>query len=72
MRFNQDKQCFVVSTSHGLKVFSTETFNVTFVRDFEGGIKFAELLNRTNIFGFVGTGQNQAYPSTRLVLWNDV
>jgi len=40
--------------------------------DFEGGIKLADLLFRTNIIGFVGTGANPAYPSTRFVLWDDV
>ena len=79
--FNQDNECFVVSTSHGIRVFCTDEFAVTFLRgkfnnltnlDFEGGIKLADLLFRTNIIGFVGTGENPSYPSTRFILWDDV
>jgi len=40
--------------------------------DFEGGIKLGEMLFRTNIIGFVGTGNNTSYPSNRLILWDDI
>lgn len=40
--------------------------------DFDGGIKLAEMLFRTNIIGFVGTGDNTSYPATRLILWDDI
>lgn len=40
--------------------------------DFEGGIQLAEMLFRTNIIGFVGTGNNTSYPSNRLILWDDI
>lgn len=40
--------------------------------DFEGGIQIAEMLFRTNIIGFVGTGNNTSYPSNRLILWDDI
>lgn len=43
-------------------------FNV----DFDGGIKLAEMLFRTNIIGFVGTGQNSSYPTHKLILWDDI
>jgi hypothetical protein len=40
--------------------------------DFDGVIKLAEMLFRTNIIGFVGTGDNTSYPATRLILWDDI
>ena len=40
--------------------------------DFEGGIRMAEMLFRTNIIGFVGTGNNPSYSSKRLILWDDI
>ena len=40
--------------------------------DFDGGIRLAEMLFRTNIIGFVGTGQNTSYPTNRLILWDDI
>ena len=43
-----------------------------FNTDFEGGIQLAEMLFRTNIIGFVGTGNNVSYPSNRLILWDDI
>ena len=43
-----------------------------FCIDFEGGIQIAEMLFRTNIIGFVGTGNNTSYPSNRLILWDDI
>lgn len=30
------------------------------------------MLYRTNIISFVGTGENPSFPSTRLVLWDDI
>lgn len=32
----------------------------------------AEMLFRTNIIGFVGTGQNTSYASNKLILWDDI
>ena len=72
MNYNQDNECFVLSTSVGLRIFCTEEFKVTYLRDFEGGIKMADLLYRTNLIGFVGTGENPNYPSTRFILWDDI
>jgi hypothetical protein len=40
--------------------------------EFEGGIRMAEMLFRTNIIGFVGTGNNPSYSSKRLILWDDI
>lgn len=45
---------------------------VIYFIDFEGGIKIGEMLFRTNIIGFVGTGNNTSYPSNRLILWDDI
>lgn len=70
--FNQDNGCFIVATGSGLRVFNTNEFQSTFFRDFEGGIKIGEMLFRTNIIGFVGTGNNTSYPSNRLILWDDI
>ena len=47
-------------------------FSPLFFIDFEGGIKLGEMLFRTNIIGFVGTGKNSNYPSNRLILWDDI
>jgi len=30
------------------------------------------MLYRTNIISFVGTGENPSFPSSRLVLWDDI
>lgn len=30
------------------------------------------MLDRTNIIGLVGTGQNVKYPTTRVVIWDDI
>ena len=48
------------------------TNHVFYFIDFEGGIKIGEMLFRTNIIGFVGTGNNTSYPSNRLILWDDI
>jgi hypothetical protein len=51
----------------------TDTNHIYFLNpDFEGGIQLAEMLFRTNIIGFVGTGNNVSYPSNRLILWDDI
>jgi len=61
-----------VSTSIGIRVFNTHEFQCTFYRKFEGGIKKAEMLNRTNIIALVGTGENSSFPKEKLVLWDDI
>ena len=30
-----------------------------------------EMLGRTNIFAFVGTGHNQKFPKNKVILWDD-
>lgn len=72
LNFNQDNGCFICSTSNGIRVFNTDEFQSTFYRDFEGGVKMAEMLFRTNIIALVGTGNNNSYPSQRLILWDDI
>jgi len=51
---------------------STRSADLPIFKDFEGGIKLGEMLFRTNIIGFVGTGDNSSYPSNRLILWDDI
>ena len=70
--FNQDQGCFILSTTIGIRVFNTFEFQSTFHRKFEGGIRLAEMLNRTNVIALVGTGENTSYPKDRLILWDDI
>lgn len=59
------------SEAHFLEVIKFNKYlNISI--DFDGGIKLAEMLFRTNIIGFVGTGDNTSYPATRLILWDDI
>ena len=54
-------------------IFTKEKHNLLiFFTDFEGGIKLGEMLFRTKIIGFVGTGKNTSYPGNRLILWDDI
>jgi WD40 repeat protein len=61
-----------VSTSTGIRVFNTHEFQSTFKRAFEGGMRMAEMLFRTNIIALVGTGDSTSYPRDRLILWDDI
>jgi hypothetical protein len=62
VNFNQDSGCFICCTNHGLQVYNTYKLQSTFERGFIGGLKFAEMLYRTNIIAFIGTGNNTNYP----------
>ena len=59
---------------HPYAILANKTHLLTyrFILDFDGGIQIAEMLFRTNIIGFVGTGHNTSYPSNRLILWDDI
>lgn len=59
------------SEAHFLEVIKFNKY-LNILIDFDGGIKLAEMLFRTNIIGFVGTGDNTSYPATRLILWDDI
>ena len=62
---------FILSID-GVKINYNLTTLIFYFTDFEGGIKIGEMLFRTNIIGFVGTGNNTSYPSNRLILWDDI
>lgn len=57
---------------HGLEISFIDYLLTMLLTDFEGGMNLGEMLFRTNIIGFVGTGKNSNYPSNRLVLWDDI
>jgi hypothetical protein len=41
-------------------------------RDIDGGLSFVQMLNRSNILIFVGSGENEDdYPSNKLFFWNE-
>lgn len=41
-------------------------------RDIEGGLSFVQMLNRSNILVFVGSGENgYDYPENKLFFWNE-
>lgn len=66
-------ECSILTNSeaHFLEVIKFNEY-LNILIDFDGGIKLAEMLFRTNIIGFVGTGDNTSYPATRLILWDDI
>lgn len=41
-------------------------------RDIEGGLRFVQMLNRSNILIIVGSGEYEdEYPSNKLLFWNE-
>jgi hypothetical protein len=41
-------------------------------RDIDGGLSFVQMLNRSNILVFVGSGENEDdYPGNKLFFWNE-
>lgn len=73
VNFNQDYTCFVVGTTNGFRVYSTDPFRLTHRRDFEngGGLGVVSMLFRTNILALVGGGANPRFQPHKVVLWDD-
>lgn len=65
-RFNQDSQCFILSTDTGFHVFNSTPFAATKSRIFKSGIRFSEMLFRTNIVAFVRNNQ-----LNKVIIWDD-
>jgi WD40 repeat protein len=71
LSFNDDNSLIAISTDKGFKVYSTlSTINQINV-EINGGTSCTELLMRTNIIVFVGTGRNLQYPKNKAFVWDD-
>lgn len=69
--FNDDSSCFCVATDKGFRVYNTYPIKCKIKRDIEGGIRIIDLLSRSNVFAFVGTGQNENYKQNSLIFWDE-
>ncbi|CAN4075805.1 unnamed protein product [Withania somnifera] len=71
--FNQNGSCFAIGTNCGISVYSCDPFCEMFQRYFDngGGIGIVEMLFRSNILVFVGSGDNPQYPRNKVIIWDD-
>ena len=56
-----------MSTTEGIRLYSTENFHTMFNRDFEGGVYSSAMLNASNMMALVVGGE----PQTQVALWDD-
>jgi WD40 repeat protein len=69
--FNQDYSCFSIGTEEGFRVYETNPLKNQYERKMDGGIKFTEMLYRTNILGLIGGGEYPKFNPKKLVIWDD-
>ena len=72
INLNQDSTCFCVGTNQGFKIFSVEPFSLISEQSIPGGVRFAQMLYRTNIVALVGTGQDTSYPTHKVCIYDDL
>ena len=58
---NQDQDVLAFGTNEGFMVYCADPFAKRFERKITGGVGIIELLFRSNILAFVGTGTNKEY-----------
>ena len=68
---NQLKDSIVFGTPSGFFVYSVNPFKKILAREIPGGIKLVRILNRSNIFIFVGLSQESPYPSNKVIVWDE-
>ena len=69
--FNQDSSCFCIGTDKGFRVYNSYPLKCLIKRDIDGGVGIIEVLNRCNIFAFVGTGNNPKFSTQTIILWDE-
>ena len=61
-----------IATPNGFQIYNVSPFKLMLKRDIDGGLSFVQMLNRSNILIFVGSGENEDdYPSNKLFFWNE-
>eukprot|EP01080_Neovahlkampfia_damariscottae_P004385 gene4385-7760_t len=68
--FNQNKTHFSVGTQKGFQIYSCKPFKME-TETTIGGIRFVEMLFRSNILALVGGGKNPAFEENQVILWDD-
>lgn len=68
--FNQDSSCFCVGTNKGYRIYNSYPLKCYNKRDIDGGISLIEILNRSNILAFVGTGNSEKLKTNKVVIYD--
>lgn len=70
--FNYDNSCFSVGTNKGFRIYNSYPLKCSIKREIEGGVSVIEILNRSNVMAFVGTGNNSKFAPNKVILWDEV
>ncbi|VDD92210.1 unnamed protein product [Enterobius vermicularis] len=70
--FNQDFACFACGTQDGFFVYNTDPLKRCYFEKLPGGISAVEMLFRCNYVAVIAGGQNPAFPSNVVVVWDVV
>lgn len=68
--FNDDKTCLCLGTSKGFQIWNLVPCKMRYAREL-GGIGIVEMLEKSNILALVGGGENPAYPTNKVMIWDD-
>ena len=67
--FNNDSSCFCIGTNKGLRIYGSYPIKCVGKTDIDGGISIVDILNRSNVLAFVGTGKSDK-SLNKVILWD--
>ena len=67
--FNNDSSCFCLGTTKGFRIYGSYPLKCYGITEIDGGISIIDILNRSNILGFVGTGKSDK-SLNKVILWD--
>lgn len=69
--FNSDYTLFTCGTENGFSIYNCNPLSERISFNMGGGLKYSEVLERSNIIVLVGGGINPRYPTNKAMVWDD-
>lgn len=71
LTFNCDGSCFCIGTNKGFRIYNSYPVKCLINRSIDGGVAIIDVLNRSSVFAFVGTGNRSKFGQNKVILWDE-